>query len=513
MAQIKVKKLNEATVFIDGDEHILKELENYFTTKSPKARFSSKYQSGYWDGTVKKYSRFKSTLPIGLVYELKRFAKRGGYTVECDFETKFPVDFNDFIRFVRVLDIRLPNNSKPHKYQLAAVWDALTQKHLCIEVPTSGGKTLIIYLICRFLLACGAAKKILIVANTTTLVDQCFDDWYEFGWGNVRDYLHRIYSGYDKHFNSPITISTWQSIYKDRQVFQEFDVLIVDEAHGAKAKSLLEVSEASVNAQWRIGTSGTYPEFDEKDSRCDYFNIVGSLGRIKKYTTYQEMEERGQVAKLSIRSIIMKYPIKFRRHIRDNFRGNYAQELDEIHNVPERMEFICDLVNNLEENVMVLFTKKDKHGKPLKQFLEENCPGKRVIYIDGDVKTEERNLTRALAEKKKNLIILASYGTFSTGISIKNIHYLILASGYKSKIKVLQSIGRALRRLKGVKEKAIVFDLVDDCKIGPERDSMGNQIPGYVNFSIKHYKEREAIYEKQGFDWKSIVRKLTIKGF
>jgi len=520
---ISIKKLNSAVVFIDANPIILGELERYFKAYAPNYRFHPKYKAQFWDGFIYHFPLDTQHLNIGLLNEVYDFA-RGRYKIETDFKQGHDLDPKLFKKYVEALKIQFRDRhgklieSKPRPYQYQSVYDALTKQHINIEVPTSGGKTLISYMIARYLIARGL--KVLMVVPTTTLVEQSYGDWFDFGWDNVRDNVHRIYGGQEKWFGAPITISTWQSLYKDQSIFEQFDALIIDEGHGAKATSLKNIANWCCNAEWRIGMSGTYPSKDSNEERSNYFNIVGSLGPIKAYTTYKEMEKEGWIPKVKIMVVILKYSQQRRKEaalmiteLRNQERdlkeqglpapSAYNEELDYIHNLPERNEFLINLVEkSCKGNTMILFAKKGKHGLPLKEELEKAFRNKKkVVYIDGDVSTDERNMMRKKIDVEDDMILLASYGTFSTGISIKNIHNIIFASSYKSKVKVLQSIGRGLRKMEG-KTKVTIYDIVDDCSI-----RMKNY-PIYSNASLKHYKERIKIYEDKGLNWKSIIYKF-----
>ena len=518
---IFIRKLNSSLVFIDGNPRIIREIESYFKTKAANYQFSPKYREGFWDGWIRHFPIETQHLPIGLVPEVLRFLRKGGYTAELDYEQTHDISVDFFKRFVKALDIRILDrygkpipDARPRDYQMQSSFDAITKMHQNIEVPTSGGKTLISYLIARYMQARGA--KMILIVPTTTLVEQTYGDWFDFGWDYVRDHVHRIYSGQEKWFGAPVTVSTWQSLYTNKDIFEQFDCLMIDEAHGAKPNSLKNIANWCYNAEWRIGMSGTYPTFEDKDERSNYFNIVGALGPIKIYTTYKEMQDEGWIPKIKIRSIILRYAQERRREIATEMlalraeerelkaRGlkapsTYNVEIDMIHDLSERNEFICNLIDkSCEGNTMVLFTKTDKHGVPLKAELEKFFHNKKkILYIDGGVKTEERNLMRKRIDVEDDMILIASYGTFSTGISIKNVHNIVFASSYKSKIKILQSIGRGLRKMEG-KHHVMIYDIVDDCTI-----RMKNQ-PAYENTSLKHFKKRKMIYKEKGLDWKSI---------
>ncbi len=520
---IKITKLTSSLLFVDSNPIILGEMESYFKARAANYRFSPKYKEGFWDGYINHFPLHTQHLNIGLLNELYDFA-RNRYNIDFDFPVGHEVKPELFQKFVKSLNITFKDrhgkliDSTPRDYQYKSVYDALTKQHINIEVPTSGGKTLISYLIARYLIA--RNLKVLMVVPTTTLVEQSYGDWYDFGWDNVRDNVHKIYGGQEKYFGAPITISTWQSLYKDQSIFSQFDALIIDEAHGAKATSLKNISNWCCNAEWRIGMSGTYPTKKDDDEKSNYFNIVGALGPIKTYTSYREMEDKGWIPKISIVVLKLKYNQKRRKEaalliteVKKEEKmlkaqglkapSAYNEELDYIHNIEERNEFICNMIrHSCKGNTMVLFTKKTKHGIPLKEIIEQKFKNeKKIIYIDGGVSTEERNMMRKKVDHEDDIILVSSYGTFSTGISIKNIHNIVFASSYKSKVKVLQSIGRGLRKMDG-KESVTIYDLVDDCSL-----RMKNY-PIYSNTALKQYKEREKIYDEKGLNYKTIDYKF-----
>lgn len=519
---IQIKKLNESLCFVDGTPQAIADMVRYFTTMAPNYRFSPKYKNGFWNGEIYHFHPSTQHLSIGLVQEVGKFAARGGYTISTDFEHGHSITTDLFQKFVKALDIRILDrfgkpipDAKPRHYQMQSVYDALKNQHLNIEVPTSGGKTLISYLIARYLAA--RKKKMILIVPTTTLVEQTYGDWFDFGWDEVRDNVHRIYGGQEKYFGSPVTISTWQSLYKNKEIFEQFDCVLIDEAHGAAAKSMNNIAKWCCNAEWRIGMSGTMPDFKNKDERSNYFNIVGALGPIKVYTTYKEMEIEGWIPKIQINVILLKYSQQRRKEMaitineakiaeRDAKKAGlkspgspFMIEADIINNIKERNNFICDLIEkSCKGNALVLFTKKSKHGVPLKELFEKEFRNKKkVLYVDGDISTDDRNMIRKRMDVEDDIILLASFATFATGISIKNVHNIIFASNYKSKIKILQAIGRGLRKMEG-KTKITIFDLVDDCSI-----NMKN-VPKYTNYALKHYNERKEIYEAKGLNWRSI---------
>lgn len=503
MSDIVVNKHDEATTFVECDSRIANEISRFFTVQAPNYRWSPAFKAGRWDGKL-RYFDFKNHLPIGLVERLKAFARQGGYSIEVKWRESIDVSFEEFEMFVKSLEITDGdgNPMELRDYQIVSAYEAVTKKHLCMEVPTAGGKTVIMYVIARFFEKIG--KRLLCVVPSVQLVEQGYSDFFSYGWENLQEYVHLIYAGRKKDTYCPIVISTWQSllpkIKEDPEYFTQFNGILVDEAHGAQATSLRDICKLTTKCEWRLGLSGTFPE----DKTADRYTIEGGLGPVKKFTTYEELQKNGHIAGIKIYTVVLKYPLHVKKKCYEESQGDYGKETDFIISLPERNELIKKLVSTFENNGLVLFTKIEKHGEPLKRVLEE-IESKRVLYMDGSVDVKERESMRMLAERRDDLILLCSYGVFSTGISVKNIHHIVFASGYKSRIKVLQSIGRGLRLHKN-KTHLVLIDLVDDLSFTSKADDIR-----YVNHSVRHFKERSKIYSDQGFSHQWISRDIEIE--
>ncbi len=513
MTDLEVIKLNESFVIIKcGSPSIEKELTNLFAIYPENYKWTPAYRMRQWDGKIKFFKKWDNSLPIGLTYKLEKFIKRAGYDITYDYKDIEDVDELTFHEFVGSLNLTYP----PRDYQLEATYDACKFKKMSIESVTSSGKSLIIYMISRWVVNEGG--RMLIVVPTTSLVEQLYGDFMEYGY-NCADNVHKIYSGQSKFFEKPIIISTWQSIYKEPTIFENFGGLIIDESHGAKAKSLTAISQACINAKYKIGLSGTYP--DKK--LAEYYSIVGSLGPLKKYTTDKDLEQRGIIAKLSLVKVFLTYPEWFRKKVFDlvhdtkfdddgNPIPNYFAELDALIDCCERTEFIAKIVKNLNQNVIILFNRI-KHGKAIKEELQTILNDRIIFYVDKDIPTMEREMIRATTERKNNVVIVASYGTFRQGINIKNLHYIIFATSYKKKIPVLQSIGRG-RRIKEGKEWIKVYDLIDALKWEYEDDveienddgsiSIEKMKTQWINYTLRQFFKRSSYYKEREFRTKSI---------
>jgi superfamily II DNA or RNA helicase len=367
---------------------------------------------------------------------------------------------------------------KPRDYQVDAVYDALKYNRKLLISPTASGKSLMIYSIVRYFAE--RNQKILLVVPTTSLVEQMFKDFQDYGW-NAEDYCHRIYSGREKTNAYPVVITTWQSIYKlPRNFYDEFDVVIGDEAHQFKSKSLVGIMTKMDNTKYRFGFTGTLD-----GTQTHKWVLEGLFGPSYKVTQTKELIDKGHLSKLQIKILILKHnPQEFE---------NFEDEVQFIIGHPKRNNFIKNLALDLKGNTLVLFSRVETHGQPLYESINNSVKeGRKVFYVHGGVDAEERERIREITETENNAIIVASYGTFSTGINIKNLHNVVFASPSKSRIRNLQSIGRVLRKGDN-KTQAVLYDIADDCTKNSRK-----------NYTLNHLIERVKIYNEENFNYEFI---------
>jgi superfamily II DNA or RNA helicase len=259
----------------------------------------------------------------------------------------------------------------------------------------------------------------------------------------------------------------------------------VSNCHLYKATSLISIMEKCSNVPWRIGTTGTIAN---KDSKVNVLTLEGLFGPVYKVSTTKELMDANHLSQFKIKAIVLKHKKEDSIAVR---KLNYQGELDFFVSHKKRNRFIAKLALSQKRNTLILFQFVEKHGKVLYDIINEMNDGTKTIhYVSGEISGEEREKVRAMCEKSDNNIIVASYGVFSTGTNIKNLHNIIFAMGFKSRIKNLQSIGRGLR-LNDDKEFAVLYDIVDDCSVKSKQ-----------NFSVKHFIERVQIYNEEKFDFK-----------
>jgi len=505
---------------------IAMELNEYFAFEAPGARFSPLYKSRIWDGKIRLFGLMSREMYVGLYLYLHQFCKERSYDLVKE-EGLYgspldihPVRLETLEQFAEALKLTIPVDAAriekgdddqprlvanepgfqrivPRDFQMEAFYKAIRHKGKLLLSPTASGKSLIIYLIIRYLRVLFKSQEddssILLIVPTTGLVEQMYSDFKNYSSENkwpVEQLCSKVYAGLPKDPPTPIVIATWQGIYKmPKAFFARYRVVIGDEAHQYKAKSLVSIMTKATEAEWRIGTTGTLD-----DLQTNKLVLEGLFGSVQQVSTTRELMDAGTVAKLKIKCIVLKYPEADRRAIKSSSKTEaYEKEVKFLIKHERRNKFIRNLALSQTSNTLVLFTRVEDHGRVLEQMIREKAEeGRKVFFVYGDVAAVEREKIRHIVEAENNAIIIASFGTFSTGINIRNLHRIIMAHGAKGRIRNLQSIGRGLRLTEG-KEECTLFDISDDL-----------QTKTKVNFSLQHLMYRIEIYNQEGFDYNII---------
>ena len=432
-----------------------------------------------WDGKIRLADLRSFSIYHGLVPYIEKFCKERDYTLEIDSDVSTTENFSAIEAAEFVKSLKLPHEIRD--YQLKSFIHAIRNKRILLLSPTASGKSLILYCIIRYLQSSDAKRGLLIVP-TTSLVEQMYSDFASYGYDS-EEYCHRQYAGKEKHTNKFLTITTWQSIYKNEgDYFEQFDFVLGDEAHQFKAKSLTTILSGCTAAKYRIGTTGTLD-----GTQTHRLVLEGLFGPVYKATSTAELIEKKQLADFSIKCLILKYSDTI---CKESKSWDYNQEIEYIVMNKARNDFIRNLVLSLTGNSLVLFQFVEKHGKHLYENIKEHAGKRKVFFVFGGTDVEIRESIRAITERELDAIIVASYGTFSTGVNIRNLHNVIFSSPSKSRIRNLQSIGRGLR-LGDNKEAATLFDIADDFRIGK-----------FTNYTLKHFVERVKIYDEEKFNYK-----------
>ena len=478
MSHLIISKKNEVYLKVDAEPHVYYELADQFTFEVPGAKFMPTYQKKYWDGKIRLFNTQSGEVYIGLLDRIVQFCKDQGYTYEF-VESKYyglPFEVNDKISKEGVKDYMTAiSKHKPRDYQIDGVYDALRNNRKLLVSPTASGKSLMIYSIIRYFVE--NKKNTLIVVPTTSLVEQMYKDFADYGW-DVGSYCHKIYAGRERETDSQVIITTWQSIYKlPRSYFERFDVVVGDEAHQFKSKSLVAIMTKLGNAKYRYGFTGTLD-----GSETHKWVLEGLFGPSYKIIKTDELMKKGHLATLDINVLLLKHP--------PNKFENFEEEVQYIIGHEKRNRLIRNLALDLKGNTLILFARVEAHGEPLYEMINSNVVEQRhVFFVHGGVDTQDRERVREITEQENNAIIVASYGTFSTGINIKNLHNIIFASPSKSRIRNLQSIGRVLRK-GNQKTKATLYDIADDISTKSRK-----------NYTLNHLIERIKIYNEENFNY------------
>ena len=480
-----ISKKNEVHLRVKTEPNVARELSDFFTFEVPGARFMPSYKRRIWDGKIRLYSVATNEVYVGLLPYIEEFAKRN----EIDIEYKEGIlnerkyENNELDRFIRRVSPKSKGKDlEIRDYQRNAFSYAVGNNRSLLLSPTASGKSLIIYLLSRWY----EKENVLILVPTTSLVEQMYSDFIDYGYDDTK--MQKIYQGHSKDITKSITISTWQSLYKlPRKFFENFGCILGDEVHLFKAKSLTGIMNKSISCKYRHGFTGTLD-----GTQTHRLILEGLFGSVNRVTTTKELMDKKTLAKLVIKCIVLQYPeidCKFMK------TQKFQDEVDLIVRDERRNKFIVNLTKHLKGNTLLLFQFVEKHGAILYDMLKGL--ERKVLYVHGGTDAQTRENIREITEKEKSAIIVASYGTFSTGINIRNLHNIMFASPSKSRIRVLQSVGRGLRK-GNTKSSVVVYDIADDLTYKSRQ-----------NFTLRHFMERINIYNEEEFDYE--IKNLNIE--
>lgn len=481
---------DETYIKIQCDESIAWELRDAFSFRPPGFQFVPSYKQKLWDGYLRLFNPTTRVIYRGLAPQVLQWITDRGYTYEYvdeDLDTSFSIE--EAKEFVDTLNPKHP----PRDYQLDAFVHAIRSRRRIVLSPTGSGKSLLLYLVCNYLLKRG--KRGLLIVPRSALVEQMFSDFQDYSVKNGKDmfkYCWRVYSGKDKDSQHPIIISTWQSLQRlPKEYFQKFDYVICDEVHQAQAKALTDIVSKCTKAEYRLGVTGTL-----SGSKAHEWVLMGLFGQVYKATTSAELMKKKQLAELTIKCLILKYGEEECQYMKS---ASYQDEVKYIISNPVRNKFVVNLTLSLEGNTLLLFNYVESHGQILYDMINKKVKdGRKVFFIHGGTDVESREEIRRIVEKESNAIIVGSVGVLSTGTNIVALDNVVFASPSKSKIRNLQSIGRGLR-VSDTKKSATLYDIADDFKWKSRE-----------NFTLKHFFERLKTYSEEQFKFK--IYKISMKG-
>ncbi|MGE5862462.1 MAG: DEAD/DEAH box helicase family protein [Nitrososphaerales archaeon] len=498
---IEVNKYNESFCIIKSERNIIQELSDYFSFYAPGYKFVPSYKNRLWDGKIRLARMLPNgsiQFPLGLISHLDIFANDRELSVNYDFNnTTNLITEEELVKFISELNIHSKDvKLEIRDYQISAVLEFLNNKRRVLLSPTSSGKSVILYIIVRYLQDILKLDSGILIVPNVSLCNQIASDFNDYSSHNnssIDDHIHTIYSGKDKNTDKFLRISTWQSLatIKDNKYFSEFDFVIGDECHLNSAKISSEIIDKCVNSQYRLGVTGTL-----NGTKIHSLQLESLFGMVKKIISTKELMDKKQVTKLDIKSLVLKYPeetCKLTKGLK------YQDEINFLISNTARNNFIKNLCLSLEGNTLLLYQYVENHGRVLYDLIRTSkyAENKIVYFIHGNVDPKEREKIRHLMEEHNNVILIGSVGTVSTGTNIRNLHNLIFASPTKSVVRTLQSVGRILRLNTG-KDIAILYDIADDLSYKK-----------HVNYTLNHFKERLKIYSDEKFNFK--IKTIELK--
>jgi superfamily II DNA or RNA helicase len=469
MEKVHIYKVDESFMRLECSQSIAREVSERFTFEVPGAKFMPSYRSKVWDGKVRLFNSRNYSMYAGLAHNLRSFLENEGYdvTVDDDLISEDGVSLLEIQDFIK--DLKLP--VEPRDYQIRALALAIRMKRAVLISPTASGKSMVAYLISQWF-----GGKTLIVVPTVSLVIQMVKDFQDYGYiGSI----HGIRGGQEKVASDGVTVSTWQSVYEmGEEFFSQFDTVIGDEAHLFKAKSLIGIMTKMPTTKYRFGMTGTLD-----GAEVNELVLEGLFGKVERLVKTKDLMDAGHVADLAIKVLVLKHEQALSRE------ASYQDEIDRIVSSDARNRFIRNLALSLKGNTLILYSLVEKHGEVLYDMINAKANGKNISFVHGGTEAEDRDNIRTLAETGDDNIIVASYGTFSTGINIRNLHNVIFASPTKSRVRTLQSIGRGLRK-GDTKDSCTLFDIADDMSTKTSR-----------NYTLNHLIERIKMYNQEGFKY------------
>jgi superfamily II DNA or RNA helicase len=500
--EVALSKDKKFLVIEECTETEYEQLRLSLTKKIDGWRFHPLVKKKLWDGNISFIKGNK--IPAGLWKELTDICKEYSFDLKLKNVTDLfdkEIDREDFEKWA--IDLMDGNEITPRDYQIDAAYKILRYRRCLAELATSAGKTLISYLVISYMLERLSKKKILFIVPNVSLVLQATEDFDSY---NHRDRIpikiQQIYAGAKIKPSNNIVVGTYQSLVKKpEEYFKEFDAVMVDETHKAKSLSIRTIMDNCWHCDYRFGLSGTIP----KPGTIDRLTLMSAMGPLIANVSANYLQQEGHVTQCKVSVIQMDYATDDQKAA-FSFLSKRAEDRKKLFNLEQqfiigadkRREFITKTIGKTSQNSLVLFHRIEQ-GEKLYNALRQ-LEDKEVYYVDGGTDKDIRELYKKKMEKNANVILVASYGTFSTGISIKNIHNIFLTESFKSEVIIRQSIGRGLRKHQS-KSILQIIDFVDDL-CWHDGDKL------WKNYLFRHGETRQEIYKEQKFPYKIIPVKF-----
>ena len=507
MLKLQVSEDQQWMILMESvDEIEKKQLEISLTKKIHNFYFHPLVKKKLWDGSICFIDRKGPfwRIPIGLWREVLQIGEEYGIQIEIGGLDHIILESITLEKFREWADEFFKGSDKPPRdYQVETAWKIIRFRYSISEVATSSGKTLISFMIFAYLKQMGLIRKFMMIVPNTNLVFQGSEDFEDYGLSKIGSKIQQIGGGSKIREGCDIIMGTFQSLVKkDPEFFDGVDAVFVDEAHYAVANSIKKILGQCMSSKWRFGLTGTLT----KRGTADYLTIQQFLGPLVVEIPPSFLFENNYATPVSIKIVIMdwledEYKIRLSelKANDNNLDGNelYNIERKVVIESKKRLNYIVDFISKTSKNSLVLFQSvKDEYGKQIWNLLREKNNDKEVFYVEGSTDEGLRDEYKTRMSQGNNKILVATYGTFSTGISINNLHNIFLVESYKSETLIKQSLGRGMRKMEG-KEKVNIIDFVDDFSTHK-----------YQNYLMKHKDARIQIYKKEGFEYKIFNIKL-----
>ncbi|ACV50053.1 DNA helicase UvsW [Delftia phage PhiW-14] len=483
MPDIGIGIINASWLSVSGDSGVMEDVYEYFKLEDPDFR-PNKYSR--YDGKIRLFDKRTGKFPYGLLHVLLELTtqRRWSYNLDPellkDFRAIPKQETDEWAKTLLLHDKGKP--IEPYDYQLEGLHLAANNNRITLLAATAAGKSLLQYMMVRFYL--NAGMRILLIVPSINLVSQMVSDFKNYssanGWdaeGNV----HMICEGATPWTSKPVVVATWQSLKNlPEEWFHQWDMMIGDECHTFSAECLTYIGKNCINARNRYGLTGTL-----KKGRNHPLQVQQHFGPVRRLVTAKQLQDSGRAAKTRVIMIQINHKSEDRVALAQD--RDYQKEIEFIISNEYRNRIIKNICLSAKGNTLVLFDRIDTHLELVKKMLEGN-DSVLVRVIDGDVANADRDVIKAEMEgvaAGKPVVLLATSGCVSTGVSIKNLHNLVFTHPSKSSVKVIQSIGRTIR-LHDSKEVATIYDLVDDLSYA-----------GWINHALRHASERLAIYDEE----------------
>ena len=448
----------------------LPNIREYFSVEDKQQVFKRRYAIGYRPQTrlyaITPQGRFETRL----IFSILEFLQNQ----DIQFNIELTDKFKDVIFIPELKENLTKLNLDLRDYQEESVKLALKNKSGVIILPTSAGKTLVIATLVKSIQDQHDFKALILVPDIQ-LVAQTYSDFIDYGIPESE--ITKWTGSTEPDKNAKIVISNAQILLSEKQdlsLLKDIKLLVIDEVHKLKYGNKINKVVEQIPALFRYGFTGTLPDY-----KIDQWNIFGKIGRVIYFKESIDLRDQNYISQVHVAALKLTYKNipQFTTPSMHNPTAGYEEEITWLQTNPYRNAIIIKLVNKSDKNTLIM-VDRIAHGEELLRVLQEST-NKQVHFVHGAVEIEEREMIRKLMEEHDNVACIAISKIFSTGINIKNLHNIIFAAIGKARIKIIQSIGRSLRKHSS-KKLATIFDIWDNLRYGN-----------------KHMVERLALYDRE----------------